>query len=134
MQEMNNRFSEVNTELLDCISSLHPKNSFSQFDIRKLIRLAKLYPEDFTGTDYLFLELQLRAYLFNLRDDPQFSSIEDLKILAQTLVRTGKYLIFSLVYRLIELALILLVITTSVERVFPTMKTVNTNLRNRMDE
>ena len=115
---MNNRFSEANTELLGCISCLHPRNSFSQFDVSKLIRLAELYPKDFIGTDYLFLEQQLQAYLFNLWDDPQFSSIEDLRILAQTLVGTGKHLIFPLVYRLIELALVLPVATASVEKVF----------------
>ena len=105
-----------------------------QFDIRKLIRLAKLYPEDFTGTDYLFLEQQLRAYLFNLRDDPQFSSIQDLGILAQKLVATEKYLAFTLIYRLIELALVLPVATASVERVFSAMKTVKTDFRNRMGD
>ncbi|XP_042465844.1 zinc finger MYM-type protein 1-like [Zingiber officinale] len=47
IQEMNNRFSEVSTDLLGCISCLHPRNSFSQFDVHKLIHLADFYPEDF---------------------------------------------------------------------------------------
>ncbi|XP_042467455.1 uncharacterized protein LOC122050630 [Zingiber officinale] len=47
IQEMNNHFSEVSTELLGCISCLHPRNSFSQFDVHKLIHLADFYPEDF---------------------------------------------------------------------------------------
>ena len=80
----------------------------------------------------MFLEQQVRVYLFNLRYDPQFSSIEDLRIFAQTLVGTGKHLIFLLVYRLIELALVLPVATVSVERVFSATKTVKTDLRNRM--
>ncbi|XP_042472293.1 zinc finger MYM-type protein 1-like [Zingiber officinale] len=134
IQEMNNRFSEVSTELLGCISCLHPRNSFSQFDVHKLIHLADFYPEDFCGTDYLFLEQQLMSYFYNLRDDPYFSSIDDLGILAQKLVETEKHLVFPLVYRMIELALVLPVATASVERVFSAMNTVKTDLRNRMGD
>ncbi|XP_042423344.1 uncharacterized protein LOC122010950 [Zingiber officinale] len=132
IQEMNNRFSKVSTELLGCISFLHPRNSFSQFDVHKLIHLANFYPEDFCGTDYLFLEQQLMSYFYNLRDDPYFSSIDDLEILAQKLVETEKHLVFPLVYRMIELALVVPVATASVERVFSAMKTVKTDLHNRM--
>ena len=94
--------------------------------------LAELYSKDFIVNDYLFLKQKLWAYLFNLWDDPQFSSIEYLRILSQTLVRPGKHLIFPLVYRLIELALVLPVATASVEKVFSAMKTVKTDLCNRM--
>nr|XP_027119566.1 uncharacterized protein LOC113736691 [Coffea arabica]XP_027121390.1 uncharacterized protein LOC113738403 [Coffea arabica] len=59
IQEMNNRFSEVSTELLSCITCLDPKSSFSQFNVQKLLRLADLYPEDFSSNDYLYLESQL---------------------------------------------------------------------------
>ncbi|XP_042410010.1 uncharacterized protein LOC121999390 [Zingiber officinale] len=134
IQEMNNRFSEVSTELLGCISCLHPRNSFSQFDVHKLINLADFYHENFCGPDYLFLEQQLMRYFYNLRDDPYFSSIDDLEILAQKLVETEKHLVFPLVYRMIELALVLPVATASVERVFSAMKTVKTDLRNRMGD
>ncbi|XP_042396479.1 uncharacterized protein LOC121986586 [Zingiber officinale] len=134
IQEMNNYFSEVSTELLGCISCLHPRNSFSQFDVHKFIHLADFYPEDFCGTDYLFLEQQLMSYFYNLRDDPYFSSIDDLGILAQKLVETEKHLGFSLVYRMIELALVLPVATASVERVFSAMKIVKTDLRNIMGD
>ena len=103
---MNNRFSEVSTELLGCISCLHPRNYFSQFDVRKLIHLADFYPKNFFGTNYLFLEQQLMSYFYNLRDDPYFSSIDDLGIFAKKLVETEKHLVFPLVYRMIELALV----------------------------
>nr|XP_027090302.1 uncharacterized protein LOC113711337 [Coffea arabica] len=39
IQEMNNRFSEVSTELLSCIACLDPKSSFSQFNVQKLLAL-----------------------------------------------------------------------------------------------
>ncbi|XP_042401301.1 uncharacterized protein LOC121991358 [Zingiber officinale] len=66
------------------------------------------------------------------QDDPYFSSIDDLGILAQKLVETEKHLMFPLVYRMIELSLLLPVATASVERVFSAMKTVKTDLHNRM--
>ncbi|XP_042415068.1 uncharacterized protein LOC122004213 [Zingiber officinale] len=49
-------------------------------------------------------------------------------ILVQKLVETEKHSVFPLVYRMIELALVLPVATTSVERVFSAMKTVKTDL------
>ena len=44
----------------------------------------------------------------------------------------GRAYNFPLVYRLIELTLVLPVATASVERVFSAIKTVKTDLRNRM--
>ncbi|KAI0493650.1 hypothetical protein KFK09_023771 [Dendrobium nobile] len=48
LQELNNRFTEANTELLLCIACLNPSNLFSAFNKDKLIKLANLYPSDFT--------------------------------------------------------------------------------------
>ncbi|XP_074591761.1 uncharacterized protein LOC141847605 [Curcuma longa] len=134
IQEMNNRFSESNTEVLTCIACLDPKDSFSQFDIGKLLHLAKLYPEDFSLTDHIILENQLETYILNVREEDEFSMIEDLESLAKKMVETGKNTVFSLVYRLIELALVLPVTTASVERVFSAMKIIKTDLRNRMGD
>ncbi|KAJ8766109.1 hypothetical protein K2173_020625 [Erythroxylum novogranatense] len=47
LQELNNRFDEVNTSLLLCMACLDPKDSFSAFDMDKLIELAKFYPSEF---------------------------------------------------------------------------------------
>ncbi|XP_071920891.1 uncharacterized protein [Coffea arabica] len=134
IQEMNNRFSEVSTELLSCIACLDPKSSFSQFNVQKLLRLADLYPEDFSSNDYLYLESQLRNYIYNVQRDPQFSEVGDLGSLAQQMVKTGKNTVFPLVYRLIQLALVLPVATASVERVFSAMNIVKTDLRNKMGD
>nr|XP_027075662.1 zinc finger MYM-type protein 1-like [Coffea arabica] len=134
IQEMNNRFSEVSTELLSCIACLDPKSSFSQFNVQKLLRLADLYPEDFSSNDYVYLESQLRNYIYNVQRDPQFSEVGDLGSLAQQMVKTGKNTIFPLVYRLIQLALVLPVATASVERVFSAMNIVKTDLRNKMGD
>jgi hypothetical protein len=39
LQELNNRFTEINTELLICVSCLDPKNSFSSFNKDRLLQL-----------------------------------------------------------------------------------------------
>jgi hypothetical protein len=43
-----------------------------------------------------------------------------------------RHMMFPLVYRLIELALLLPVATTSVERAFSAMKIIKTELRNKI--
>ena len=59
LQELNNRFSEANTDLLLCMACLNPSNSFVAFDKEKLIHLAKFYSSDFPRTDILTLDSQL---------------------------------------------------------------------------
>ena len=48
------------------------------------------------------------------------------------MVETEKHLVFPLVYKLIELALILPVSTASVERAFSAMKIIKSKLRNKL--
>jgi hypothetical protein len=50
------------------------------------------------------------------------------------MVKTGMRNSYKLVYRLIELTLILLVATTSIERIFSTMSIIKTDLRNKIDD
>ncbi|XP_017235240.1 uncharacterized protein LOC108209045 [Daucus carota subsp. sativus] len=47
LRELNNRFTETNSELLLCIACLNPMDSFAAFDKQKLIRLAQFYPYEF---------------------------------------------------------------------------------------
>ena len=56
LHELNNRFSEANTDLLLCMAYLNPSNSFVSFDKEKLIRLTKFYSSDFLGIDILALD------------------------------------------------------------------------------
>ena len=127
---MNHRFSEASTDLLDCIACLDPKNEFSNFDMDKLV--ADLYPEDFTSTGRTFLSQKLQYFLSDMRIDGRFFNVEDLESLAKKMKETMKYIVFPMVYRLVELTLLLPVATTSVERVFSAMKAIKTYLRNRM--
>ncbi|XP_066316646.1 uncharacterized protein [Miscanthus floridulus] len=55
-QELDNRFDEINMELLSCMSAFSPSNSFASFDARKVHRLAEFYPKDFSNNDLLKLE------------------------------------------------------------------------------
>ena len=63
IQEFNDRFDEVNTELLGCIASLSPTNSFQEFDQLKVMRLSEFFPEDFSPIERITLEHQLGLYI-----------------------------------------------------------------------
>ncbi|XP_041995704.1 uncharacterized protein LOC121745822 [Salvia splendens] len=131
---MNNRFSEASTDLLKCIVCLDPRNSFSEFNEHQVIHIATLYPEDFSASECLHLPRQVSNFIANVWCDPQFVALSDLGSFAMKMVKTKKHLVFPLVYRIIELALILPVATTSAERTFSPMKTIKTDLRNRMGD
>ncbi|XP_015697514.1 zinc finger MYM-type protein 1-like isoform X2 [Oryza brachyantha] len=62
LQELNNRFDEVNTELLRCMASFSPTNCFSAFNIESLVKLAGFYPHDFTSEEMNQLPFQLNRY------------------------------------------------------------------------
>ena len=59
LQELNNCFSEANTDFLLCMACLNLSNSFVSFDKEKLICLAKFYPSNFLGIDILALDSHL---------------------------------------------------------------------------
>ncbi|XP_042028087.1 zinc finger MYM-type protein 1-like [Salvia splendens] len=127
IQEMNDLFSDDRIEVLRCIACLDPRNSFSQFNVDQLMHFASLYKEDFSADDYLCLPQQLSNFVANMRHDSEFSEISSLASLAMKMVETGKSSVFPLVYRLIELALVLPITTASVERAFSAMETIRTH-------
>ncbi|XP_057471022.1 uncharacterized protein LOC130759834 [Actinidia eriantha] len=134
MQELNARFTESNTELLLCVACLSPSNSFSSFDKKKMIRLAELYPKEFSSVELLVLHDQLDTYIVDMRSSNDFSRLNGISDLAQKLVETGRNKVYPLVYLLLTLALILPVATATVERVFSAMNIVKNRLRNRMGD
>ncbi|KAL3846209.1 hypothetical protein ACJIZ3_003612 [Penstemon smallii] len=111
MQELNNRFNE-----------------------KKLVRLAELYPNDFSFLELSALPNQLENYIRDVRSSEDFSNLKGIGDLAQKLVATKRHITFSLVYKLVTLSLILPVATASVERAFSAMKMVKNRLRNRMGD
>ncbi|XP_018455197.1 uncharacterized protein LOC130496927 [Raphanus sativus] len=134
LQEFNDRFDEVNSELLICMASLSPIDSFVQFDKSLLVRLAELYPDDFSCVERRSLEQQLDIYLDNVKKDQRFFNLESIGDLARVLVETRKHLSHPLVYRLLKLCLILPVATASVERCFSAMNIVKTASRNSIGD
>ncbi|XP_055826428.1 uncharacterized protein LOC129894824 [Solanum dulcamara] len=135
LQELNGRFDEVTTDLLHGIACLNPINSFSSFDIKKVMRMAKLYPDDFDESNMSALENQLASYVVDIRDvDERFSDLNGLCDLSKILIQTKKHSTYPLVFRLVKLALLLPVATASVERAFSAMKYIKNDLRSKMSD
>ncbi|CAN6315813.1 unnamed protein product [Urochloa humidicola] len=134
LTEMNHRFSEASSELLVCMAALNPRNSFSSFDVDKLVRLAEIYAEDFDIGHILVLPSQLREFHDRVRRNSEFLGCTELSKVAEIMVKTGMNTSYPLVYRLIELTLILPVATDSVERVFSAMALIKTDLRSKMGD
>ncbi|XP_042380342.1 zinc finger MYM-type protein 1-like [Zingiber officinale] len=134
LQEMDSRFSETTTDLLIYMSCLDPRNSFSRFDVQKLVRLAHFYEDDFSWNERMLVEQELETYIDDVRSYERFEGISDLGGLAKKMIETMKNCVFPLVYRMIELALLLPVATATVERVFSAMNIVKTDLRNRIGD
>jgi hypothetical protein len=121
-------------ELLSCMTALNPSNSFALFDTHKVRNLAEFYPNDFSSSDLLRLEMQLDNYIDDMRREDSFQGINNLVDLSVKLVQTNRHNVYDLVYLLLKLVLILPVATTSVERAFSTMNFVKNRLRNRMND
>ncbi|KAL4030482.1 hypothetical protein IC575_008719 [Cucumis melo] len=130
LQELNNHFTESSTELLLCMACLNPSNSFAAFDRQKLSRLAQFYPRDFSAIELFMLDDQLQNYIIDIR--LEFVELKNIGDLAVKMVATKRNKVYSLVYRLLTLALILPVATATVKRTFSAMNIVKTRLRNRM--
>ncbi|XP_047950942.1 zinc finger MYM-type protein 1-like [Salvia hispanica] len=133
LQELDNRFDEVNMELIRCMACFNPKDDFSSFDKEKVLKLATFYPSDFSNIDLMDLECQLDLFIGDMRSDEDFRNLRDISSLLVKLVETKKKdVAYSRVALLIKLILILPVATASVERVFSGMTFVKNKLRNSM--
>ncbi|CAN6706477.1 unnamed protein product [Malus baccata var. baccata] len=83
------RFNETSTELLICFASLSPNDSFIASDKEKLLRLAQLYPQDFTKQDLSALEDQLDIYIHSMRSRSDFSQLQSIVILLRKWWKKG---------------------------------------------
>ncbi|KAG2581312.1 hypothetical protein PVAP13_6KG086376 [Panicum virgatum] len=135
LRELNDRFDEVNTELLFCMAAFSPLDSFAAYDQAKLVTLAtKFYPKDFTTEELGKLPWQLNMYISHVRRDERFKNLKNLCELSVKLVNTQKDEQYYVVYKLLKLVLILPVATASVERVFSTLNYVKNKQRNKMGD
>ncbi|CAA7017715.1 unnamed protein product [Microthlaspi erraticum] len=134
LQEFNDRFTEVNTDLLICMACLSPANSFYKFDKTKLVKLVEFYPDDFSFGERLTIEHQLGIYIDNVETDERFKNLKNLGDLSRLMVETQKHLAHPFVYRLLKLVLTLPVATANVKRCFSAMKLVKTSTRNSIGD
>ena len=104
------------------------------FDKKKLVHLTQFYPRDFSARDLMALEIQLETYIMDMRDSEEFSGLKGISELAKRMVETKKSELYSLVFLLVTLFLILSVATATVERSFSAMNIVKNRLRNWMGD
>jgi hypothetical protein len=74
------------------------------------------------------------SYVLQVKRHASFSTSEYVQSLAMMMVLTERHLVFSLVYKLIELAFILPVSTTSVEKAFSAMKIIKSKFHNKIND
>ena len=134
LEELNNYFTEVNTELLLCVACLNPTNSFSGFDKERLVRLAQFYASNFSAIDLVALDHQLQNYMVDMRSSNEFLELKWIGDIARKLVEKKKNFLSQLVYLFLKLTLILPVAIATVERAFSAIKYVNNMLHNRMGD
>ncbi|KAJ9541079.1 hypothetical protein OSB04_027585 [Centaurea solstitialis] len=134
LTELENRFSQTSTDLLISMACLNPSNSFSAFDKNKVIDFARFYPNDFSEIELLMLDDQLETYILDMQTSADFSDLKGIGDLARKMVETKKDKVYTLVYMLIKLALILPVATATVERTFSAMSVVKNRLLDGMGD
>ncbi|XP_062118781.1 uncharacterized protein LOC133832456 [Humulus lupulus] len=100
----------------------------------EFVRFSEYYPKDFSTFELMILDDQLETYIIDVRSTKKFLGLKSIGDLAQKMVETKKNIVYPLVYRLITLALILPVVTATVERVFSSMNILKNRLRNRMGD
>ncbi|XP_047253783.1 uncharacterized protein LOC124887900 [Capsicum annuum] len=66
LQELNDHFNEVTSDLLNGVACLNPIDTYSSFDIQKILVMAKLYPDDFDEFNMRVLENQLVNYIIDV--------------------------------------------------------------------
>jgi hypothetical protein len=86
IRELDTRFYEVNVELFSYMAALNPLNSFASFDTNKVRKLAEFYPNDFSASDLIRLEMQFHNYIDDMRRDDSFQGINSIVGLSVKLV------------------------------------------------
>lgn len=61
---------------------------------------------------------QLETFIIEVRGELEWSSCNGIGRIVEMMVESGKHMDFDLIYRLIDLSLVLLVVPTSIENAF----------------
>ncbi|KAK9713942.1 hypothetical protein RND81_06G059800 [Saponaria officinalis] len=134
LQEINGRFSELNTDLLLGVAYFNLVDSFSNFDKKRLIRLAELYPNKFSDIQVDGLGIQLETFIVDMRRDERFFDLKGIVDLSRKMVETKKHNVYPEVYLLLKLLLLLPFATATAERTFSAMNFIKNGLRNKMGD
>ncbi|XP_059627419.1 uncharacterized protein LOC132270245 [Cornus florida] len=100
----------------------------------KIIRLAEFSAKEFSPNTLIELGDQLNNYIADVGSRSEFEGLKGIGDPAKKMVETKRDKMYSLIYLLMILALILLVATATVERAFSTMKIVKNRLHNKMGD
>ncbi|XP_059306281.1 uncharacterized protein LOC132057681 [Lycium ferocissimum] len=131
----NDRFNEERTDLLIGVACLNPVDSFSSFDINKILRMAELYPDDFGEDIMVTLKNQLETYIVDVRDvDERFSNLKGLGDLSKELDKAKKHLNYPLVFRLVKFYCSYRSPPLRLKELFGDEVDKKSELRNRMDD
>ncbi|XP_047268021.1 uncharacterized protein LOC107871602 [Capsicum annuum] len=92
LDELNNRFDVVSTDLLLGMACLHPAKSFGNFDKKKIIRFPEYYPNEFDSNKLRDLSCQLDNFIAHVRvSDKRFFHMKGITDLAKALVESELY-------------------------------------------
>ena len=81
-----------------------------------------------------FLDNQLEIYIHDMQSIEEFSAFRGIGQLFEKMIEMKKNVSYPLVYSLVTLALILLVATATVEKVFSMMNIIKNRLRNQIGD
>ncbi|XP_019260376.1 PREDICTED: zinc finger MYM-type protein 1-like [Nicotiana attenuata] len=88
LSELNSRFDAVNSNLLLGMASLSSDDSFANYDKERIMKLATLYPHEFSGSKLEDLSYELDNYILFVKEDNDFSNLKGLGDFSETLVET----------------------------------------------
>ncbi|CAI0434959.1 unnamed protein product [Linum tenue] len=134
LQELNNRFDEVNTRLLTCMTCFSPESEFAAFDLEKLMCLTRFYPAEFGSIHDTIIRQQFIGYHRDVTADERFARLKGIDKLSSVMVETKVHQSYPSVYLLLKLVLTLPVATTSVERAFSALSYIKNKLRSRIGD
>ena len=83
LTELNHRFSEISSELLVCMACFNPRNSSSNFNVDKLMRLAEIYAEEFDIGEIALLPNELKSFINRARRTQEFLGCSELGKIAE---------------------------------------------------
>ncbi|XP_050211845.1 uncharacterized protein LOC126662001 [Mercurialis annua] len=110
------------------------ENSIDVPNLEDSLPIREFYTKKNFTFDLMMLSDQLEIYIHDVRQSADFVELVRIGQLTKKLIETVKYIVYHLIYRLNEQALIFPVSTASVERTFSAMNIIKTDLRNKIED